>query len=79
MKTPTPPKEFVWPRSDPAALAAFDESTKVCTMNCGQSTHDPRSKKECKFQCDDCVVLSLPNAKVRDAASDSRPLDTSRE
>lgn len=54
---------FVWPRSDPAALAKFDPTTKLCTMNCGQSTNDPRSKEECKFQCDDCIIVS-PNRQA---------------
>lgn len=52
----------VYPRSDPAALAAFDPKSKVCSMNCGQALGDPRSAKECKFQCDECwpVAASLP-------------------
>jgi hypothetical protein len=53
---PESPKPFVWPRADPVALAAFDPETKECSMNCGQSTHDPRSWKECKFMCDECYT-----------------------
>jgi len=49
--------KMIWPRSDPLALARFDPATKICTMNCGPSTHDPRSEKECKFQCTDCLVV----------------------
>jgi hypothetical protein len=44
-----------WPRADPAALAAFDPSTKLCTMNCGQHRDDPRTRAECKLLCGDCV------------------------
>lgn len=44
-----------WPRADPAALAAFDPSTKLCTMNCGPHRDDPRTRAECKLLCGDCV------------------------
>jgi len=44
-----------WPRADPAALAAFDPRTKLCTMNCGQHRDDPRTRAECKLLCGDCV------------------------
>jgi hypothetical protein len=44
-----------WTRADTSALAKFDPSTKVCTMNCGRHVDDPRSPKECKFLCDDCI------------------------
>ncbi len=47
---------LTWPRSDPAELEKFDPRTKQCTMNCGQHSHDPRSKKEVKFQCDECTT-----------------------
>lgn len=43
-----------WPRADPAALARFDPSSKVCTMNCGPHCLDPRSRAERLFLCDDC-------------------------
>ncbi len=46
----------IWPRSDPEELAKFDPRTKHCTMNCGPSTLDPRSKKERLFQCTDCYI-----------------------
>lgn len=46
----------VWPRSDPAELEKFDPRTKKCTMNCGPSSLDPRSKKERLFQCTDCSI-----------------------
>lgn len=54
---------MIWPRSDPAELANFDPATKECTMNCGQHSADPRSWKECKFQCNDCITVS-PNDKL---------------
>lgn len=43
-----------WKRADPAELAAFDPSSKVCVMNCGPHADDPRSARERKFLCDDC-------------------------
>ena len=42
-----------WPRADPVALATFDPSTKICTMNCGAHSLDARSHKERKFLCED--------------------------
>jgi hypothetical protein len=45
-----------WQRADPIALSQFDESTKQCTMNCGPHREDPRSRKERKFLCEDCVI-----------------------
>lgn len=53
---------IVWPRADPAALATFDPRTKVCSMNCGPSTHDPRSATERKLLCDDCYPANPPPA-----------------
>lgn len=47
-----------WPRADSAALACFDPSSKICTMNCGPSTLDPRSEVERRFLCDDCLTNS---------------------
>jgi hypothetical protein len=64
---------FYWPRSDPEALAKFDPDSKICTMNCGSSTHDPRSKKECKFQCTDCITVQ-PNNKVRNGEDGPSPV-----
>lgn len=55
MKKPPPAKPIVWTRADPAALAAFDPATKVCTMNCGPALGDPRSAEERKLLCDECV------------------------
>ena len=43
-----------WQRADPAELAAFDPSTKVCVMNCGPHADDPRSAAERKLLCSDC-------------------------
>lgn len=43
-----------WPRADPAELAKFDPASKVCNMNCGPHVHDPRSREERLFLCDDC-------------------------
>lgn len=50
-------KHFVWERANPEALRAFDPHTKECTMNCGRSMMDPRSDKERKFLCEDCVPV----------------------
>lgn len=44
-----------WPRADPAELAAFDPRTKVCTMNCGPHTDDPRTQAERLLLCTDCL------------------------
>lgn len=54
------PTPIIFPRADPAALATFDPSTKVCTMGCGPHSLDPRSDKERKFLCEDCVPV-LPS------------------
>lgn len=43
-----------WPRADPDELAKFNPGSKVCTMNCGPSSDDPRSEAERKFLCSDC-------------------------
>lgn len=43
-------------RADPAELTEFDPDTKVCTMNCGPHKQDPRTDKERKFLCDDCLT-----------------------
>lgn len=48
--------DIEWPRADPEKLAEFDESTKQCTMNCGPAIQDPRSPKERKYLCNDCIV-----------------------
>ena len=58
---------FEWPRSNPDDLAKFDPETQRCTMNCGQSALDPRSKKECIFQCDDCEVIPQNTPGSREA------------
>lgn len=57
MKKKGAPKTIKWPRADPDELSKFDPSTKVCTMNCGQSGMDPRTAKERKFLCDDCLTV----------------------
>lgn len=44
-------------RADPAALAGFDPITRICTMNCGPHRQDPRTSKERKFLCDDCMEI----------------------
>lgn len=46
---------IVWPRADPAALAAFNPDTKLCVMNCGPHVDDPRTSAERKLLCGDCV------------------------
>ncbi len=48
-----PPME--WPRADPEALAKFNPASKVCTMNCGPSTDDPRTWQERLLLCTDCL------------------------
>ena len=55
-----PPEEkpIEWTRADPAELAKFDPASKVCTMNCGPSGLDPRSRAERLFLCDDCEVIA---------------------
>lgn len=47
-----------WPRADPAALAAFDPASKVCTMNCGPHRDDRRSDRERLFLCDECLPVT---------------------
>lgn len=49
-----------WPRADPDALAEFDPTTKTCVMNCGPHTDDPRTEKERKLLCDECVQDAPP-------------------
>lgn len=51
-----------WKRADPDELAAFDPSTKACAMNCGPCVGDPRSEKERRFLCDDCIPMVAANA-----------------
>ena len=53
-----PPKSEVtqeWPRANPDELKLFDEATKECTMNCGPHVNDPRTARERKFLCEDCI------------------------
>lgn len=47
----------VWTRADPALLEKFDPDTKQCTMNCGPHRNDPRTAKERKFLCEDCITV----------------------
>jgi hypothetical protein len=57
-KAPAPAAApMVWPRADPEALARFDPRTKVCSMNCGPSSADPRTAAERSFLCDECWVV----------------------
>lgn len=58
---PAVAKAIEWPRADPAELAKFDPSTKVCTMNCGPHRDDPRSEAERRLLCDDCLTREVPN------------------
>lgn len=51
-QAPQPP---TFPRADPEQLKHFDPETKMCVMNCGPSSSDPRDAKERKFLCEDCV------------------------
>lgn len=55
-----PAAPITFPRADPAELARFDPSTKLCIMNCGPSTNDPRSRAERKFLCGECHVVAPP-------------------
>ena len=50
-----PAAAVTWPRADPAELAKFDPRSKVCTMNCGRSSDDPRSEAERQLLCTDCL------------------------
>ena len=52
-----------WPRANPAELEKFDPLTKVCTMNCGPRRADPRTDKERKFLCGDCLTREVPNGE----------------
>lgn len=50
-----------WLRADPAELATFDPASKVCTMNCGPASgdpRDPRGRAERLLLCDDCEVVA---------------------
>lgn len=61
-----PPAPIEWTRADPAELAAFDPSTRRCTMNCGPHGLDPRSRAERLLLCDDCeTVRSIRPASLR--------------
>ena len=53
MKQASQPLTF--PRADPEQLKHFDPRTKMCVMNCGPSSSDPRDAEERKFLCEDCV------------------------
>jgi hypothetical protein len=56
---PCPPvAPIAWTRADPDELARFDPRTKVCSMNCGPSTDDPRSANERALLCDECWVVA---------------------
>lgn len=39
-----------------APCFSCDGSRKRCTMNCGRSAGDVRSRKQCLEQCDDCTT-----------------------
>jgi len=47
---------MVFPRANPQALARFDPATKICTMNCGPSMSDQRTRAERVFLCDECIA-----------------------
>lgn len=51
-----PGAQLSFPRANQNELAAFDPSTKECTMNCGPHVADPRTAKERKLLCGDCLV-----------------------
>ena len=56
MKKKPPPQPLTFKRADPAALAQFDPDTKRCVENCGPHVDDPRTAKERKFLCGDCLA-----------------------
>ena len=68
----------LFPRADPALLADFDERTKECDMQCGAHALDPRSSKERKFLCGDCIfavrriVVLHVNPPIPDRSFDYR-------
>lgn len=47
---------ITFPRANPDELEGFDISTKQCMMNCGPHPEDPRSEKERRFLCTDCLI-----------------------
>ncbi|MDA8260220.1 MAG: hypothetical protein M0Z99_32080 [Betaproteobacteria bacterium] len=47
---------ITFPRANPDELEGFYISTKQCTMNCGRHSEDPRSEKERRFLCTDCLI-----------------------
>ena len=66
MKARKPTARAIWPpsfpRADRDALALFDPRLKICIMNCGPSTLDPRPAAERRFLCDDCMPVPDPRA-----------------
>ena len=48
---------IIFPRADPAELVKFDPATRWCQMNCGKHNQDPRSFKEFKLLCNDCLEI----------------------
>lgn len=51
------PVPIDFPRADPAELAKFDPATRWCHMNCGKHVQDPRTFKEIKLLCGDCLEI----------------------
>jgi hypothetical protein len=49
---------LTFPRAAPADLARFDPRTKICSMNCGRHSDDPRSDHERAFLCDECWTVA---------------------
>jgi hypothetical protein len=49
-------------RANPVKLREFDISKKTCWMNCGSHRDDPRSEKERRFLCEDCLISKTHNA-----------------
>lgn len=45
---------LVFPRAPASELSKFDGQSKICTMNCGPHSLDPRSEAERKLLCEDC-------------------------
>lgn len=77
---PAPERAIEWTRADPDELAKFDPASKLCTMNCGPSGLDPRSRAERMLLCDDCETVRgiLPAAlRIEQKATEEKdPMNT---
>lgn len=55
---PLPSIPIVFPRADPRELERFDIRSKICVMNCGPHTDDPRGDAERLLLCEECLPRS---------------------